>query len=433
MRFLLAAALLATPAAAALSPAERKMVASVEAHQPADLALLRKLVDQNSGSRNFAGVKAVADMVTAELEPLGFAVTWTPMEQVTGRAGHLVAIHKGSGRGTKMLMIGHLDTVFEKDSPFQRMTQQGDTVTGPGVDDMKGGLVVLIAALRAMQEAGTLKPADIRIVLSGDEESVGKPTGKARAAMIEAAKWADAAFEFEGVAQEGGQDIGSIARRGSISWRLSATAKSGHSSGVFSDASGYGANYELVRIVDAFRRELREPNLTYNVGLLLGGVDVTADPKDTIEGSARGKSNIIAGQAVATGDIRALSNEQADRVMAKMKAIVAQHLTGTSAEIIFSEGYPAMPPTAGSRALLGRLNVVNADLGLPQMAELDPMKRGAGDIAFAAPYADGLVGTGIGGAGAHAEGETASLASLERQAKRNAILFSRLAVTKGRK
>jgi glutamate carboxypeptidase len=425
---LFAAFLCSTQAAAALTTPEKKIVASVDAHSEGDIALLGKMVDLNSGSRNFAGVKAMADIMRAQLEPLGFTVSWTPMEQITGRAGHLVAEHKGSGRGSRMLLIGHLDTVFEKDSPFQTMTRKGDIVTGPGTDDMKGGLVVMIAALRAMKEAGTLNPTDIRIVLSGDEESVGSPKEKARAAMIDAAKWADTTFEFEGLADENGQDIGSISRRGSISWRLSATAKSGHSSGVFSDGSGYGANYELIRIVDTFRRDLREPNLTYNVGLVLGGVDVIADAKDTIAGSARGKSNIIAAQAVATGDIRALSNEQADRIMSKMRAIVGQHLTGTSAEIVFCEGYPAMPPTEGSRALLGKLNGVNADLGLPKMAELDPMKRGAGDIAFAAPYTDGLVGTGIGGAGAHAEGETASLASMGRQAKRDAILFSRLAV-----
>ncbi|QJU56481.1 M20/M25/M40 family metallo-hydrolase [Sphingomonas sp. AP4-R1] len=425
---LFAALLSSTPALAALSPPERKMVASVDAHTEGDIALLGRMVDLNSGSRNFAGVKAMADLMRAELEPLGFTVSWTPMEQVTGRAGHLIAEHKGSGRGSHMLLIGHMDTVFEKDSPFQTMTRKGDIVTGPGVDDMKGGLVVMIAALRAMKDAGTLKAADIHIILSGDEESVGQPQHKARAAMIEQAKWADTAFEFEGLANEGGEEIGSIARRGSISWRLSASAKSGHSSGVFSDGAGFGANYELVRIVDAFRRELREPNLTYNLGLILGGVDVTATPTDTIAGSARGKPNIIAAQAIATGDIRALSNEQAERIMSRMRAIVAQHLAGTSAEIVFSEGYPAMPPTPGSRALLGKLNGVNADLGLPKMAELDPMKRGAGDIAFAAPYTDGLVGTGIAGAGSHAEGETASLSSMGRQAKRNAILFSRLAV-----
>jgi glutamate carboxypeptidase len=428
----LLAALLSGPAAAALTGAEAKIAATVDANQARDIALLQRLVDQNSGTRNLTGVKAVGDMMRAELEPLGFAVRWVPMAQ-TGRAGHLIADHAGNGRGRHILLIGHLDTVFEADSPFQRFVRRGDVVEGPGVNDMKGGLVVMVAALRAMQAAGTLKPADIRIVLSGDEESVGSPQEAARADLIAAGKWADAALEFESLSQENGRDIGSIARRGSISWVVTATGRTGHSSGVFGEDAGFGANYELARIVDTFRRELREPNLTYNTGLLLGGVTARPTSAEVIAGSASGKPNIIAAQAIATGDIRALSNDQADRIQAKMRAIVAQHLPGTGAEIVFTEGYPAMAPTAGSRALLTALNGVNRDLGLPPMAELDPMKRGAGDIAFVAPYTSGLVGTGVSGTNSHAAGETADLTTFPRQAKRAAILMTRLSVMKGEK
>jgi glutamate carboxypeptidase len=419
------AALLAGASSAALSPAEKKMATAIDASRDRDLALLQKLVDQNSGSRNFEGVRAVAAMMQAELEPLGFTVRWVPMPE-TGRAGHLVAEHKG--RGKHILLIGHLDTVFEKDSPFQKMVRQGDTVEGPGVSDMKGGLVVMVSALRAMKAAGTLRNADIRIVLSGDEESAGHPVDLARHDMIEAGKWADAALEFEGLAQDHGQDVGSISRRGSITWTLNTTGHTGHSAGIFAKSEGFGANYELARIVDTFRRELREPNLTYSVGIMLGGVAVTpsATTEEAIGGTAQGKANIIAAQGFATGDIRAASNEQAARIEDRMRAIVADHLPGTGAEISFSEGYPAMAPTEGSRALLGQLNDINRDLGLPQMGELDPMKRGAGDIAFVAPYTSGLVGTGVAGDGAHAIGETADLTSFPRQEKRAAILMSRL-------
>jgi glutamate carboxypeptidase len=424
--------LVTTSAQAALSPAEKKMVATVDASQEGDVALLQKLVDQNSGSRNFEGVRAVASMMQAELEPLGFTVRWVSMPE-TGRAGHLLAEHKGKGK--HILLIGHMDTVFEKDSPFQKMTRHGDTVEGPGVSDMKGGLVIMVSALRAMQAAGTLKSADIRIVLSGDEESAGHPVALARGDMIQAGKWADAALEFEGLAREHGQDVGSISRRGSITWTVNTTGHTGHSAGIFGKEDGFGANYELARIVDTFRRELREPNLTYSVGIMLGGV--TATPSATTEeaagGTVQGKANIIAGQGYATGDIRALSNEQAMRIEQKMRAIVADHLPNTGAEISFSEGYPAMAPTEGSRALLGQLNGVNRDLSLPLMGELDPMRRGAGDIAFVAPYTDGLVGTGAAGNGAHAIGETADLTSFPRQAKRAAILMSRLAKQKSAK
>ena len=426
-------ALLATASAhAALSPAEQKMAATIDASQERDIALLRKLVDQNSGSRNFEGVRAVAGMMQAELEPLGFTVRWVPMPE-TGRAGHLLAEHKG--RGKHILLIGHMDTVFEKDSPFQKMRRTGDTVEGPGVSDMKGGLVIMVSALRAMKAAGTLKNADIRIVLSGDEESAGHPVELARGDMIQAGKWADAALEFEGLAQQHGQDIGSISRRGSITWTLTTSGHTGHSAGIFGEEDGFGANYELARIIDAFRRELREPNLTYSVGIMLGGVTATpsATTEEAVGGIAQGKANIIAGQGYATGDIRALSNEQAMRIEQKMRTIVADHLPNTGGEISFSEGYPAMAPTEGSRALLGQLNGVNRDLGLPPMGELDPMRRGAGDIAFVAPYTDGLVGTGAAGNGAHAIGETADLTSFPRQEKRAAILMTRLARQKSAK
>ena len=144
-------------------------------------------------------------MMRAELEPLGFEVRWVDMRE-TGRAGHIVATHRGNGRGKRMLLIGHLDTVFEPDSPFQRFAREGNRATGPGVGDDKGGLVVIVAALRAMQAAGTLRDADITIVLTGDEERPGSPIAVARRDLIEAGRRADVALEFENLAREDGRD-----------------------------------------------------------------------------------------------------------------------------------------------------------------------------------------------------------------------------------
>ncbi len=426
-------ALLATASAhAALSPSEKRMVAAIDASQDRDVALLEKLVDQNSGTRNFEGVRAVATMMQAELEPLGFTTRWVPTPQVN-RAGHLVAEHKG--RGKHILLIGHLDTVFEKDSPFQTMTRKGDRVQGPGTSDMKGGLVIMVSALKAMRAAGTLKYADIRIILSGDEESGGRPLSISRGDLIEAGKWADAAFEFEPMGREHGQDVGAISRRGTVTWTLRTTGKAGHSAGVFSKSDGYGANYELARIIDSFRRNLAEDGLTYNVGIVMGGGSAT--PTETGEeaagGTVEGKENIIAAQGYALGDLRGESNAQTLRVQDKMRAIVADHLPGTGAEISFNEGYPAMAPTDGSRALLAQLNQVNSDLGLAQMPEQDGARRGAGDISFVGDYTSGLVGTGAGGGGAHAIGETADLTTFPRQEKRAAILMTRLGKQKSAK
>ena len=401
------------------------MKAAVQAEAPRHEGLLEKLVRQNSGTLNLDGVRKVGDMVRAELEPLGFQVRWIDMA-ATGRAGHLVATHRGNGRGKRVLMIAHLDTVFEPASPFQGWQREGTRATGPGAGDDKGGIVVVIAALRAMQAAGTLKTADIEIVMTGDEERSGKPLDVARRDLIAAGKRADIALEYENLATENGREYGSTARRSSTDWTLTTTGRTGHSSGVFGASLGYGAIYELARIVDTFRRELPETNLTYNVGVMAGGTPGAFD-KDQLVATATGKPNIVAASAVARGDLRALTPEQNARVIAKMKAIVAQHLPGTTAEITFSDGYPPMAPTEGNRAVLAELNEVNRDLDLPELTEFDPAKRGAADSSFVAADVDTLAGMGPVSGGAHAEGEWVDLTSLPRQALRSAVLISRYA------
>lgn len=430
IRLALAAAvvLFASPLHAALSSAEQKMLTTIDADYERSVALLEKLVNQNSGTLNMEGVAKVGEMMRAELQPLGFDVRWVPMEKA-GRSGHLIATHKGNGKGKRLLLIGHLDTVFEPSSPFQKFTRKGDKREkgeGPGAADDKGGMVVMLMALRAMQKAGTLKDADIEVVLTGDEEDAGNPIEIARADLIAAGKRADAALDFEGLATQDGKDMGSIARRSSGTWALTVKAKGGHSSGIFSENVGDGAIYALTKIITAFRNELPEQNLTFNVGLIAGGAEAAIN-EGGFAGTLAGKTNIIPEVAIARGDIRTLSGEQNARVKAKMTAIVARPTLGATAEIAFDPGdYPPMAPTAGNRALLAKLNTVNSDMGLPQMAALDPLRRGAGDIAFVANDVDGLIGLGPSSSGDHAPGETVDLDSFSRQAKRAAILMTRL-------
>ncbi len=421
---LLGSALGSTTARAQLSPAETRAVAVVDAEHARSIALLQTLVDQNSGTMNLAGVAKVGAMVRGELEPLGFQVRWKPMPQ-TKRAGHLIAVHPGKPGTKRLLLIGHLDTVFERDSPFQRFVRNGDSAQGPGAGDDKGGMVVMLSALRAMKAAGLLDGANIEIVLTGDEEDAGDPVEIARADLIAAGKRADVALDFEGLSVVDGRDMGSIARRSSNSWTLTTTGKTGHSSLIFSDSYGDGAINEMARILAAFRKDLPEPNLTFNTGVVAGGATAAFDA-DGVRATATGKGNIIAATAVARGDFRTLSEDQTQRVRTKMTAIVARHAPGTSATISFESGYPAMPPTAGNRVLLDRLNRVNRDMRLPEMAALDPLKRGAGDIAFVAGDVDGLIGLGTASSGDHAPGETVDLGSIRRQAKRAAILMARL-------
>lgn len=412
--------------AAPPSKAERAMIATVDAERERHLALLETLVNQNSGSRNLAGVKAVYELIKGEFEALGFAVNWVPMDRA-GRAGHLVAAHKGKKGTKRLLLIGHLDTVFEPDHPFQRFERiDADHAHGPGVGDDKGGDVVMIAALRAMQKGGTLRNANIEVVLTGDEEDAGQPLEISRADLVAAGKRADVALDFEGLAREDGKDMGSIARRSAGNWKVTVTARSAHSSGVFSATAGEGAIYPLAQILAAFRKELPEPNLTFNVGLIAGGAhaEIAADGAHS---QAMGKTNIIPGEAVALGDLRALTPESIARTEAKMREIVARPFNGGSARIEFVGKYPPMAPTAGNQALLDRLNAVNATLGLETMAALDPLKRGAGDISFVAADADSLVGLGPASQGDHTAAETVDVPSMWTQAKRAALLMSRLA------
>ena len=415
-----------SPAAhAKLSVPETKMVATVDAEYERSITLLEKLVNQNSGTMNFPGVKTVGDMMRAELEPLGFKVDWIDMAKA-GRSGHLVATKAGKKGTKKLLLIAHLDTVFEADSPFQTFVRNGEQAIGPGAGDDKGGMVVIVSALRAMQAAGTLKDASIEIHMTGDEEDAGDPIDITRAPLIAAGKTADVALDFEGLSIEDGKDMGVISRRSSNSWILEVSGVTGHSSLIFNTTYGDGAAFELARILHRFRTELPEQNLTFNVGLVAAGQEVNFDT-DGVRVSAKGKTNIIPGLAIARGDFRTLSEEQSARVRAKMRDIVAASAPKTTATISFDPGsYPAMAPTDGNKALLAGLNAVNRDLGLAEQAVLDPLKRGAGDISFVANELDGLVGLGVYSKGDHAPGETVDLATIKRQAKRAAILMTRL-------
>jgi glutamate carboxypeptidase len=421
---LCAAAAICTPPtiAAVLSSQEHKIIAAAKSHHEENVAFLEKLVNVNSGTLNLPGVTKIADMLRPKFETLGLKVSWIPMTEL-GRAGDLVAEHRG-GKGKRILLIAHLDTVFEPSSPFQTYVRKGNTAEGPGTSDIKGGVVVILGALQALKDAGRLSQINVTVFLSGDEEDPGKPLAIARRDLIAAGKASDVALDFEAMARQDGKDTIHIGRRGASTWKIVASASSGHSSGVGQEA-GFGAVYELVRIIDEFRLQLAEPNLTYNASLIAGGTTAEMDALAT-RASASGKSNIIAAQAVAAGDIRALSDDQRVRVEGKMRDIVAHHLNRTDAAIEFEEGYPPMTPTPASQALFDQLSEISRELGLGSLVEGDPAGRGAGDIAFVAHDVPGLVGMGVAGAGAHAVGETADLSSLDPQVERAAVLIERL-------
>jgi glutamate carboxypeptidase len=420
-----AAVLLAGAAHAQLTETEQRIVAAVKQRSPAALELLERSVRINSGTLNPEGVRAVGDIYRAELDALGFKTRWIDMPPAMKRAGHLVAAQEG-GQGKHLLLLGHLDTVFEKGSAVPLWERQGERVRGQGVNDMKGGDVIMIEALRALKSVGVLDRANIEIMFTGDEERGGQPLQVARDDMVAMGKRADYALSFEGSGKHDGVDTASIARRSSGGWVLKVKGKPAHSMGVFSAQSGYGAIYETARILNAFREQVMEPSLTFNPGLVYGGTDISY-AEDKATASAFGKSNVIARDAQVLGDLRYLSPEQGARARQKMQAIVASgNLPGTSATISFNESYPPMPPTEAGAKLVELYSKASQDAGLGRIEILDPSLRGAGDVQFVAPYTVGIDGLGAQGRGSHTDDEDLEIASIERGAVRAALLIYRL-------
>jgi len=404
-----------------LSELEAQIVRSIDEEAGAATSLFERIVNINSGTFNASGVAEVGRVLEPELHALGFTTEWLSMDTV-GRGPSLVARRQGS-RGKRLLLIGHIDTVFETSSPFQRFVRTGNIAIGPGTGDMKGGLIVMLSALKALKSAGAMDDATITVFLTGDEESVGEPWEISRKALIGTAKASDAVLSFEpGMTQEG-KDYATTARRGFTRWELRVQAKPGHSGLIFSDAIGDGAVFEISRILSLFHDSLREPHMTYNVGLILGGSNIRVQANG--DASVAGKANVVPGEALAIGDIRVLTSEQLARVKANMQAIVTKGLPATKAEITFEDS-PPMSATPGNAALLEKLNEANRALGGLEIEALDPMLRGAGDVSFVAPFTNVLDGLGAPGSGFHAPGESVDLSRMPLQTKRAALLIYRL-------
>ncbi len=408
---------------AALSATERALVKRVDAHNADALALLTRIVDINSGTMNFAGVRAVANVLAAELDALEFKTHWVDGAPFH-RAGHLVAEHPGAG--AKLLLIGHLDTVFEPDHPFQKFVRLDDsTARGPGVIDMKGGDVIIVYALRALQEAHALQAMNITIVFDGDEEESGAPVALARAALVDAARGTTAALGFED--GSGDPKTAITSRRGAGSWTLTVTGTPSHSGQIFTPEVGAGAVFETARVLNGFYTQLgHERYLTFNPGIALGGTAVTIDSTGTV-GTAAGKENVVAGRMEVTGDLRTISPAQFQSAVQRMREIVSHPLPGTHAAIAFHSGYPPMAPTDGNRRLLEIYDKASRDLGSGGVTAVDPSHAGAADISFVANLVPmSLDALGLSGHDDHTDKETADLRTLPVKTKRTAVLLLRL-------
>ena len=403
-------------AAQTLNADERKIVEFVDKHNDEAIALIEKTVNISSPTEDLVGVKEVGMVFSRELAAIGLTAKWIDMPAAQKRAGHLVAENKGT-KGKRLLLLGHLDTVL-KGEPYRRV---GNTVYGTGVGDMKGGNVVAVYALKALQAAGVLKDTQVIVMFTGDEENSCDPVEICRGDMIAAAKRSDLALSFEGAVR----NTATVGRRGSSSWRIEVEAKTGHSSQIFRESMGNGAIFEASRILNEFRTQLGgEKYLTFNPSFFVGGTTITTQGPD---GTASGKTNVVPAKVVVRGDLRFISEEQKEKTRTRMREIVAKSLPGAKATITFEDGIPAMTPVEGNYALLKQLDQVSRDLGFGTVEALDPGDRGAGDIAFISGIVPGLDGLGIGGGqNSHAKGESASVENLAALTKRAALLIYRL-------
>ncbi len=406
-----------------LTRVEKKVLTTIEKNNAEAVSFLEEVVNINSGTLNTKGVKEVGMVFRNALEAIDFETQWIDMPIAMNRAGHLFAETSGS-KGKKLLLIGHLDTVFEEDSPFQQFKMVNDSVAhAPGGNDMKGGNVIVLFALKALHEHGLLDNAQVIVAFTGDEESTGKPLSVSRKDLIAAAKRSDIALGFE---TSTGFNYATVARRGASGWVLEVEGKRAHSSGIFSERTGAGAIFEVSRILHQFYTDVKgEDLLTFNPGTLLGGTFVNYD-KTTSKGDVFGKTNVVAQKAVVNGGLRFISEAQKERARTKMREIAANNLPETSASISFTDSYPAMGPTEGNMKLLTLLNQVSLDLEQGEVLAYDPGKRGAADVSFVAGYVDCLDGLGTMGSGAHTPQETVNLNTIEALTKRAAILIYRL-------
>ena len=408
-----------------LDDTEQRMSDWIDANLPDAISLLEETVNIGSGTMNHEGVRKVGVVMRRELDSVGLDTEWIELPEEVNRAGHLFG-RLENRVGPKLLLIGHLDTVFEADDEFQAFVRDGNLARGPGIEDMKSGNVVIVYALKALQEVGALDDISVVVAYTGDEEKSGSPLSVSRKDLIEAGKWADIALGFESAITDEGVDWATIARRSSSSWVLTVAGRQAHSSGIFSEEAGAGAIFEAARILIGFYEQVRgEEHLTFNAGNIQGGTDVVYDQSQN-RGTTFGKTNIIPRQLIVHGGIRTISDEQLKRAREAMRAVVADNLPHTSATIEFKDGYPSMSPTAGNQRLQLLLSDVNQDLGRGEMPSLDPSKRGAADISFVAPYTDALAGMGALGEGGHTPNESLELDTMALAIKRAAIMIYRL-------
>lgn len=323
--------------------------AFADGHADTVLAQLREAVDTNSGTGNLPGCQAMLDRFEAHFREAG--LTEGGQVQGQGRDGtrrpHLIL--RGGGEGPRVLLVGHVDTVFAQDSPFQRFEIRGDRAHGPGVNDMKGGLLVAAWTVRALRERGLLGRARVTAFLNSDEE-VQSPTSRKLLEELCAVERPDLALVFEG-----GRRTGALvrARKGVGKYVLVTTGRAAHSG--MNHEAGINAIEELAAKVPRIQALTDYTyGLTLNVGTFHGGVG----------------RNTVPPEARCEVDVRLWRPEDEAAVDAALRAIAADvRLPGASTTIEGGIGRPAWPADESGDRLAAHWTAAAEALGQTVGAE----------------------------------------------------------------
>lgn len=400
----------------AINAEEQEMVVWLDEREEEMLALLERITNMNSGSLNSAGLDAVAAVFDEELRELGFSTSRLPGELIempscpgsdysVDLADHLLA--RRPGNGSRLLLMGHIDTVFPPDSPFQTFRREGDTIYGPGVADMKGGLVVMLYALKALAAADALDEAAFTVLLNSDEE-MGSLSS--RRYLEEEALDHDWGLVYE----SSGIDTMTRQRKGIGQARLVVTGRAAHSGGAHEQ--GLSAIKELAyKIVQVENMTNYETGLTVNVGVVNGG-------------EAR---NTISPCAEALIDLRYPQPEQGVAAVELWREIFERvYSYPVDSGEITTESYinlhrPPKIPTPESDYLLDKTIAIGRLLG-QDIGIVDSGGGTDGSLTqgVGLPTIDSL---GIAGSGAHSNREEARASSLAERAALSAVLIRRLA------
>ena len=375
-----------------------KIIRALDSREGEMLDLLERLVNIDSGSYLKAGVDRVADIIAPKLRELGFEVERLAQPDF---GDHLLA-RKGGSSAKRLLCIGHMDTVFPDGEAKRRPFRiEGDKAYGPGIIDMKGGIVVLLYSLQALMEADPdlYRSLDLVLLFNSDEE-VLSPTSTPY--IVREAKASDTVCVLE-PARPKGQVV--IKRKGVGKYCLTVHGKAAHA-GVQPEL-GISAIEELARtILDLHALTDFEDGLTVNVGVIKGG----------------SRSNVIAEHAYAEIDVRAVDQTQIDRVQEEFGRICRPHREGIRMELTGGIDFPPMLKTQRSLELLRLVQEAGRELSV----DIDGIPTGGGsDGNHASQYAPTIDGLGPQGTGAHSPDEILIVPTLLERSKILALFIEK--------